>query len=111
MKLGAERKNIKNFAAAIAIAVIAIFAASPAQAQTANVIFACVNPSGLTRIVASTQACLPNETRATWDVTGPQGPAGSAGPQGPAGPAGPAGAPGAVGPAGAKGDSGAAGPK
>jgi type VI secretion system secreted protein Hcp len=41
-------------------------------------------------------ACLPDETKITWNQSGPQGPAGPTGPQGPAGgqgPQGPAGTP------------------
>ena len=64
---------------------------------------ACVNPgNGNMRLVDSSTACHNNETRVTWNITGPIGPAG---PTGPTGPVGPAGATGATGPAGPPGPS------
>ncbi len=119
---------------------------APAEAQTPNTIYACVavahsddrdrrhddddnDGPGSVRFVTASQACRRNENRVSWNITGPQGPAGLPGPAGPVGPGGPAGAPGAVGPqgttgaqgatgaqgpagpAGAKGDPGAAGPQ
>ncbi|HVC87716.1 MAG TPA: hypothetical protein VNC40_09865 [Gaiellaceae bacterium] len=51
------------------------------------------NTNGLLRIVANNQTdCRTGETAISWNVVGPQGPAGSQGPQGPAGSQGPQGA-------------------
>ncbi len=89
------------------------FHPAPADAQP-TAVYACFNPSGLTRIVGPTEACRSNESRAQWSVEGPQGPVGLTGPQGlagPQGPAGPQGALGAVGPQGSKGDTGTPGPQ
>ncbi len=67
----------------------------------ADVLEACVNKgNGNLRLVAPGVLCHANETRVTWNQTGPAGPAGPAGAAGPAGPAGP------PGPAGADGEDG-----
>jgi len=72
-----------------------------------SVLEACINGgNGGMRLVDSSTACHNNETRVSWNITGPMGPAG---PVGPAGPAGAAGAPGATGPAGPEGPKGATG--
>src|SRR4029077_2316834 len=77
-------------------------------ANTPGVLEACVNPgNGDMRLVDSSTDCHNNETRVTWNITGPIGPAG---PAGPAGPTGPAGATGPAGPTGATGATGPAGP-
>ncbi|MGH9873492.1 MAG: hypothetical protein ACRD9S_13660 [Pyrinomonadaceae bacterium] len=56
---------------------------------------ACINPgNGGMRLVDAGEACHNNETRVTWNITGPPGPVGPVGPAGPTGPAGPAGPPG-----------------
>src|SRR5437868_550721 len=66
---------------------------------------ACINPgNGGMRLVDSSTACHNNETRVSWNITGP------AGPQGPIGPTGPDGATGATGPQGPAGPTGATGP-
>jgi len=82
-----------------------------AQAQTGNVIYACVNSkSGKVTIVAAGSTCKAGETLVTWNIVGPAGPPGPAGPSGPAGPAGPPGLAGAAGPAGPQGPEGPMGP-
>jgi hypothetical protein len=63
-------------------------------------------------MVSATATCARGENKITWNVEGPQGPAGAAGPQGvagPAGPAGPQGEPGVAGPAGPQGEPGPTG--
>jgi len=97
---------------ALLVAVVAgLLSASAASAQVIN---ACIKlNNGQVRIVGAGDACLPSETRASWNVAGPVGPAGtvgSVGPAGPAGPAGPDGPAGQAGAPGAKGDTGATGP-
>ena len=63
-----------------------------------GVLEACINPgNGGMRLVASSQACHNNETRISWNVTGPPGPVGPTGPTGATGATGPAGATGAPG--------------
>ncbi len=76
-----------------------------------SVLEACINPgNGGMRLVDASTACHNNETRVSWNVTGPVGPAGPMGPAGPAGPAGPTGPAGADGATGATGPTGPAGP-
>src|SRR5882724_3334686 len=74
---------------------------------------ACINPgNGGMRLVDSSTACHNNETRVSWNITGPAGPpgpTGAPGATGATGPAGAAGAPGATGPAGPAGPTGATG--
>ena len=74
---------------------------------------ACINPgNGGMRLVDSSTACHNNETRVSWNITGPAGPpgpTGATGATGATGPAGAAGAPGATGPAGPAGSTGATG--
>ena len=80
-------------------------------ANTPGVLEACVNPgNGDMRLVDSSTACHNNETRVTWNITGPIGPAGPTGPTGPVGPTGATGPAGPAGPAGATGATGPAGP-
>lgn len=65
------------------------------------------------RFVAQNEPCRRNETRVSWNQTGPQGPVGPTGATGAVGPQGPiglTGAAGATGPQGPKGDTGATGP-
>jgi hypothetical protein len=103
--------------------LLATLAFIPAQAQSNNVIYACVGDlAQFARIVNAPTACTRGEKIVEWNIVGiagpagPQGPGGLPGPIGPSGPsgaAGPAGAAGSIGPqglAGAKGDAGATGP-
>jgi hypothetical protein len=81
---------------------------SVASAQS-GVLYGCANPgNGNLRIVAASEACRPNETRITLNVT--TGGGGATGPTGPAGPTGPTGAKGATGATGGTGSQGAVGP-
>jgi hypothetical protein len=78
------------------IPLLALLVASPVVTLTAqsatNVIFACVGDnSRQVRFVGAEEPCRNNETRVTFNVTGPQGPEGPQGPPGPAGPQGPSG--------------------
>jgi hypothetical protein len=50
-----------------------------AQAPTNNTIYACVNPSGLVRIIPPRVACLGSEQPVQWNITGPAGPQGPPG--------------------------------
>src|SRR6188508_1057487 len=76
--------------------------------STPGVLEACINGgNGGMRLVDSSTPCHNNETRVSWNITGPAGPPG---PTGPAGPAGPTGATGTAGPTGATGPAGPAGP-
>lgn len=71
----------------------------PSQPATpsSDVLTACVKKvNGQVRIISSGGKCLPSETAISWNVAGPQGPAGPAGPEGPAGQAGPQGPSGVV---------------
>ncbi len=72
----------------------------------ARTIEACANPAGQLRQVRAGEACRPNETRLTWNITGPQGPQGIPGPMGPEGPRGLPGLNGEPGPAGPQGPQG-----
>src|SRR6185295_4814621 len=73
---------------------------------------ACINPgNGMMRLVDSTTVCHNNESRVSWNITGPQGPQGDPGPAGPQGPAGPAGPQGDPGPTGPQGPIGLTGPQ
>lgn len=84
--------------------------AAPALAQD-TAIYLCLSTQGSLRLVASTEACKPNERRIQWSLVGPQGPAGPAGPQGPQGPAGAQGSQGAPGAQGSQGPQGEIGPQ
>ena len=107
-----------------AVALLGAAVATPAAAQSTEIIRACYVPASgtLYRIGAPG---LPTACRSSthlelqWSVAGPEGPAGpkgdkgdpgATGAQGPAGPAGAAGEAGPAGPAGAKGDAGPQGP-
>lgn len=75
-----------------------------------GVLEACINPgNGGMRLVDSSQACHKNETRISWNVTGPPGPVGPTGPTGATGATGAAGATGATGDPGDPGAPGATG--
>lgn len=79
--------------------------------SSSPVLEACINPgNGGMRLVDSSTPCHNNETRVSWNITGPAGPEGPAGPTGPAGPAGATGATGPQGPIGATGPAGPPGP-
>lgn len=77
--------------------------------------YACINQSGLIRMVEPEAECRPAEKRISWSEkgeagpAGPQGEPGPAGPQGEPGPTGPQGEPGPAGPQGLPGPPGAPG--
>ena len=105
--------SILKITGGVVFAAVAAYGAS--LSAQGNTIYACAgNGSGNLRIVAVTEPCRSNETRVTWNATGPQGPQGAqgvAGPQGPVGPEGPAGPQGLAGPQGAPGATGGVGPQ
>src|SRR5258706_7581266 len=82
--------------ACLALAVLVVLTLPIVQyaATAPGELEACVNPgNGGLRLVDAAEACHSNETRVTWNITGPPGPTG------PAGPIGPTRAPRATGPA------------
>lgn len=95
-------------ASALLVAVVLLLLPIVQHAATPGVLEACINGgNGGMRLVDSAQACHNNETRVSWNITGPAGPAG---PIGPIGPTGATGATGPTGPTGATGATGATGP-
>jgi hypothetical protein len=99
-----RRAGIACFAV-LALVLLIVPIAHLASNPPSGVLEACINPgNGGMRLVAADEACHNNETRVSWNVTGPPGPVG------PIGPTGPTGATGATGPAGADGATGATGP-
>jgi len=99
------------------VSLAALFVAASGGAYAAATgssaaIAACVHQKGGVLYIA--RKCALHDRLVSWNVTGPQGPAGKDGAAGPAGKDGSAaavGAKGATGPAGAKGDTGPAGAK
>lgn len=73
--------------ACLALAVLALLTLPIVQyaATTATgKLEACVNPgNGGLRLVDAAETCHSNETRVTWNITGPAGPPGPTGPPGP----------------------------
>ncbi len=101
------RRTLIGSIALIGLFVVIVPVAKLAT-MTPGVLEACINGgNGGMRLVDSSTQCHNNETRISWNITGPAGPPG---PVGPAGPAGPTGATGATGPAGPPGPTGPAGP-
>ncbi len=98
MSIKLTRRSIITCISVIACAVLVPIAMR--AASTPGVLEACVNPgNGNMRLVDSSTACHNNESRVSWDITGP------AGATGPAGPTGATGATGATGPTGPPGPS------
>src|SRR5713101_5946191 len=98
MSIKLTRRSIIACISVIACAVLVPIAMR--AASTPGVLEACVNPgNGNMRLVDSSTACHNNESRVSWDITGP------AGATGPAGPTGATGATGATGPTGPPGPS------
>src|SRR5258708_38598242 len=101
------RRSVIGGLTAVALLVLMVPVAKLATSSS-GMLEACINPgNGMMRLVDSSTACHNNETRVSWNETGPAGPPG---PTGPAGPAGPTGATGPAGPAGSTGPAGPAGP-
>ena len=100
-----------------AIAVLAAVAAGASYATSSfttstpstQVVQACVKPGGEVRIVQSASDCRKSEHPLSWNVVGPEGPAGPVGPKGDTGPQGPQGDPGPQGGTGPQGPQGAPG--
>ena len=112
MSIKFTRRTVIAGIVALACAVLLPIALHAASSP--GTLEACVNPgNGNMRLVASSTQCHNNETRVSWNITGPAGPPGPTGPSGPAGPkgaTGPAGSTGATGAAGAIGPIGPIGP-
>jgi hypothetical protein len=104
-----RRAGLAAFAV-LALAILAVPIAHLASGPS-NVLEACINPgNGGMRLVDAGTPCHNNETRVSWNITGPQGPQGPQGPVGPQGPTGPTGAQGPQGDTGPQGLTGPAGP-
>lgn len=101
-----------GIAGALLVALVLLLVPIVQYAATApGVLEACINGgNGGMRLVDSSQQCHNNETRVSWNVTGPAGPTGPTGATGATGPAGPTGPTGATGSTGATGVTGATGP-
>ena len=88
MSINLTRRSLIACISVIACAVLVPIAMR--AASSSNTLEACVNPgNGMMRLVDSSTPCHDNESRVSWNVTGPQGPQGDPGPAGPAGPPGP----------------------
>lgn len=88
MSIKLTRRSLIACISVIASAVLVPIAMR--AASSAGTLEACINPgNGMMRLVDSSTACHNNETRVTWNITGPAGPQGDPGPAGPAGPPGP----------------------
>ena len=106
MSINLTRRSVIACISVIACAVLVPIAMR--AASDPGTLEACINPgNGMMRLVDSSTPCHNNESRVSWNITGPAGPPG---PQGDPGPAGPPGSPGAAGSPGPQGDPGPAGP-
>jgi len=107
MSIKLTRRSIIVCISVIACAVLVPIAMRAASSP--GTLEACINPgNGMMRLVDSSTPCHNNESRVSWNITGPEGPPGPQGDPGPAGPPGPTGetgATGATGPAGPPGPS------
>ena len=109
MSIKFTRRTVIAGIVALACAVLLPIALHAASSP--GTLEACVNPgNGNMRLVDSSTQCHNNETRVSWNITGPAGPPGPSGPAGPTGATGPAGSTGATGAAGAIGPIGPIGP-
>jgi hypothetical protein len=90
MSIKLTRRSVIACISVIACAVLVPIAMR--AASTPGVLEACVNPgNGNMRLVDSSTPCHDNESRVSWDITGPAGPPGPTGATGATGPAGPPG--------------------
>jgi hypothetical protein len=88
------RRTLIGSFAAIGLLVVMVPIAKFATSSP-GVLEACVNPgNGDMRLVDSATPCHNNESRVSWNITGPTGPPGPQGDPGPTGPPGPQGPPG-----------------
>jgi hypothetical protein len=108
MNINLTRRSVIACISVIAGAVLVPIAMRAASSP--GTLEACINPgNGNMRLVDSSTPCHNNESRVSWNITGPAGPQGPQGDTGPAGPPGATGATGATGAAGAPGATGATG--
>jgi hypothetical protein len=88
MRINLTRRSVIACISVIACAVLVPIAMR--AASSTDTLEACINPgNGMMRLVDSSTACHNNETRVSWNITGPAGPPGPQGDPGPAGPPGP----------------------
>ena len=93
MSIKLTRRSVIACISVIACAVLVPIVMRAASSQ--GTLEACINPgNGMMRLVDSSTPCHNNETRVSWNITGPAGPPGPQGDPGPAGPPGPTGPPG-----------------
>lgn len=93
MSVDLTRRSVIACIAVIAVAVLVPIAMRAASSPGA--LEACINPgNGMMRLVDSSTPCHNNESRVSWNITGPTGPPGPQGDPGPAGPPGLTGPPG-----------------
>lgn len=93
MSINLTRRSVIACISVIACAVLVPIAMRAASSP--GTLEACINPgNGMMRLVDSSTPCHNNESRVSWDITGPAGPPGPQGDPGPAGPPGPTGPPG-----------------
>lgn len=90
MSINFTRRRVIICISVLACAVLVPIALRAASSP--GTLEACINPgNGMMRLVDSSTACHDNESRVSWNITGPAGPPGPTGPTGPTGPAGPPG--------------------
>ena len=90
MSINLTRRSVIACISVIACAVLVPIAMRAASSP--GTLEACINPgNGMMRLVDSSTPCHNNESRVSWNITGPAGPPGPTGPTGPTGPAGPPG--------------------
>ena len=98
------RRNSVPLCAVAALTIGFLSTQTTVDAQTSDVIRACVSNNGQLRIVTLNEACRSNEGTLEWNVQGPAGPQGPKGDPGPQGPRGEQGEQGPPGPQGAQGE-------
>ncbi|HEY6045302.1 MAG TPA: hypothetical protein VIU65_01795 [Pyrinomonadaceae bacterium] len=82
MSINLTRRSVIAGFSVIAFAVLVPIAMR--AASSSDTLQACINPgNGMMRLVDSSTACHNNETRVSWNITGPAGPPGPQGPPGP----------------------------
>jgi hypothetical protein len=78
MNLKFTRRRVIACISVLACAVIVPIAMH--AASSSEMLEACINPgNGMMRLVDSSTACHDNETRVSWNITGPEGPPGPKG--------------------------------
>ena len=93
MSINFTRRRVIIYISVLACAVLVPIALGAASSP--GTLEACINPgNGMMRLVDSSTPCHNNESRVSWNITGPAGPPGPQGDPGPAGPPGPTGPPG-----------------